>query len=294
MKNKNGLCYIDNIEERIHSMNLNSKQQRLIDALKADHMIFVYSMGKAGSTTIYESLNNAGIPSLHFHGFDYNNSVTKTHNYKKYSLSEGGKFLSKRRMVKYLIRNLSLTKNKLIHGKVKMIIPFREPLSRSISTLFQNLELRIYQNYREEKYDITDDLFLEKLLYTQIGTNVINWFDFAVKKSIGIDVYQYPFNKEKGYTIIKEGKYEILLLKMEKMSQCEKEIGQFLGLDDFKLINSNIGNNKWYQPVYEKFKNEFVPNEEYLNKLFDSKYVRHFYSEEEIKQYRNAFKRHMK
>ena len=46
-----------------------------------------------------------------------------------------------------------------------------------------------------------------------------------MKEVFGIDVFAYPFDAEKGYTLIKEGNIELLLMKMEKLSELENVIG---------------------------------------------------------------------
>ncbi|MFW6173773.1 MAG: putative capsular polysaccharide synthesis family protein [Elusimicrobiota bacterium] len=58
-----------------------------------------------------------------------------------------------------------------------------------------------------------------------------------MKKNTVIDIYRYMFPKEKGYQTIKEGSYELLILKIEILDESiEKAIIGFLDLDDdFKL-----------------------------------------------------------
>ena len=98
----------------------------------------------------------------------------------------------------------------------------------------------------------------------------------------GIDVFEYPFDKEKGYSIIKKDNIEVLLMKLEKLNGLEQIIGRFAGAPHFKLINANIGEKKQYAYLYKDVKDTMkIPRE-----VFDFYYkgnprMDHFYSEEE-------------
>jgi hypothetical protein len=48
------------------------------------------------------------------------------------------------------------------------------------------------------------------------------------------------------------------------------------------LVNSNIAINKSYSDIYRQFLDSIVLPDFYINKMYTSKYMRHFYSEEEI------------
>ena len=65
-------------------------------------------------------------------------------------------------------------------------------------------------------------------------------------------------------------------------SKKEHLIKGFLNLESFKLMNSNVGDNKEYGDLYSQFKKSFKPSSDYVNKLLDSRYVKHFYSNYEI------------
>ena len=73
------------------------------------------------------------------------------------------------------------------------------------------------------------------------------------------------------------------MLKLENLEQCAREaFAEFLDLEDFELINRNIGSKKIYAPLYDAFKRHAVINAGYVNNLYDSAYMRTFYSAGEI------------
>ena len=43
----------------------------------------------------------------------------------------------------------------------------------------------------------------------------LQWFDLELKKATGINVYNYPFPKHKGYMTIEENNIELLIMKLE-------------------------------------------------------------------------------
>jgi len=47
----------------------------------------------------------------------------------------------------------------------------------------------------------------------------------------------------------------------------------------------NTSDDYWYKPVYYKFKKMFIPNEEHLQKLYGSKFMKHFYTDKEIENF---------
>ena len=77
------------------------------------------------------------------------------------------------------------------------------------------------------------------------------WFDNELKRHFGVDVYQYDFDKERGYSTIQKGDVEVLIIKFEKMKEVgEKCIGEFIGDTNFKINDYNISKDKWYSPLF--------------------------------------------
>jgi hypothetical protein len=109
-----------------------------------------------------------------------------------------------------------------------------------------------------------------------------NWFDNEIKAVLGIDVYKHPFNREKGYSIIKQDNIEVLVLKLEKLNTLESVIGEFVGVSDFKLVNINEANSKPVKYLYKNVRESIkLPR-----KIFDFYYkdnprMNHFYTKEE-------------
>lgn len=145
--------------------------------------------------------------------------------------------------------------NIIKNREVNLVVGVRDVISQNLSTLFQLCDVN--ENY----YDIEEfwqgggdvqEIFDKHVIHNRpevqcwyefakkrIGYNYLvqDFFDQEFKKFWGIDIYQYPFDKEKGYSIYKINNVNILIYQLEKMNALEKEIGEFLDIEDFKLIH---------------------------------------------------------
>jgi hypothetical protein len=84
----------------------------------------------------------------------------------------------------------------------------------------------------------------------------------------------------------------VLLIRLENLNSCAGEaFKKFLNIDNFTLVKENIGSQKAYAPLYEKFKKVIVLPDSYLKKFYNSKFMLHFYSEKEIKNFMAIWRR---
>ena len=162
-------------------------------------------------------------------------------------------------------------------NRIKIITLVREPVGRNLSEVFQNLSpSRIHE------------MNLEQLISSQLfeGRRLFDWFDIELKEYIGIDIYAHPFDREKGYTIIKQGNVEVLAIKLEKLNTLGNVIGEFIGAKQFKLKNANEGDVKSYKYLYNNVKDAIrIPRD-----IFDIYYnnnakMDHFYTEAEKEEF---------
>ena len=82
----------------------------------------------------------------------------------------------------------------------------------------------------------------------------------------------------------------MLLIRIENLDQCANTVfKQFLDLDDFKLVQANIASDKIYAPLYKAFKRSVRFPEDYVREMYESAYARQFYSDEEIRGFRQGW-----
>ncbi len=105
--------------------------------------------------------------------------------------------------------------------------------------------------------------------------------------NFGIDVYQTPFPVDQGYTVISEGRINLLVLRCELDDRTKaRAIGDFLGLDEFEIVRSNVASDKSYAGQYAEFKRRIRIPPALLDQMYNSKFARHFYSSEERQRFR--------
>ena len=235
-------------------------ERRFIDGnSRMDKLILIYQPGKVGSTSLSKSLESYGKSVLHCHTLI--NADDEDGRLKKLMSQKSGKIIS-------LVR---------------------EPIARQISNMWQNLE-NIYR-YRQGA-DFAD---VESYFFGGDFENYeFQWFEWEIEKNLGINIYEYPFNRNEGYYRIKKENIELLLLKAEKLNDLEQVIGEFVQIKGFRLTNENIGDEKPYRFAYRDYKKEFSVNENKLHQIyFENEYMRHFYTKEEREGFYLKWLNHM-
>ena len=250
----------------------------------------VYQAGKVASKSIERSLTTAGYVSTCPHTMG---RLFRNHNYPNYRNANCKGFRGWVKLTKMFIkRKILLYFYK--RRKMKIITLVREPISRNISMFFQNLEIPLIHIAKNSSLTRVENTSLHRLIDEYFVSfnqkSGMDWFDNELKRYFGVDVYEYDFDRERGYSTIRSGDIEVLIIKFEKLREVgEKCIGEFIGNSDFKIKDYNVSSDKWYSPVYENFKNEVQFDENYLNEMLNNKYLKHFYTTDEIDNFRMKY-----
>ena len=265
--------------------------------------ILIYQMGKVGSSTIRSSLDDIVIdrPIYHCH-FLTKERIAKTEaDRKKFFRSERYSYLKRPWLNEFLAKQL---KSGLKGRKWKVITLTREAVSRNLSTFFENLDFKVIDEGR--RYEISSHYYkiaptivehnshdvLIKLFFEKVNHDSPNqFFDFEIKRMLGVDVLASEFPKSKGYQIYKGDLADVLLIRLEDLNRVASEaISEFLGIHRFRLLNSNIGTKKNYALVYKNFKNIIALPDDYLTRIYGSRYMRHFYTADEIETFERRWR----
>lgn len=170
-------------------------------------------------------------------------------------------------------------------GKLKVVSMVREPISRNVSAFFQFIDDYVPEYEKSSVEGLVDVFFREYPHHMPL-----TWFDEEMSPVFGIDVFEKKFSKDKGYQILGNDKVDLLLIKMEKLNECANEaFGEFLGINNFQIVSSNTGDRKRYKSIYNKFKMSINFPQTYIDKMYDSNYVQHFYKKEEITSFRRKW-----
>jgi hypothetical protein len=260
--------------------------------------LLIYQMGKVGSKTIRRSLGAFELdrPVFHVH-FLTPDRVRKTERERRKYLGTEKEHLLKHVWQYQYLRKLMA---RGLNGKKwKVVTLTREPIGRNISTFFENLDVELLdagQRYRVqsdyygfevilniEDVDELAQLFFEKLNHDR----PLEFFDEDLKRVFDIDVFASEFPKSKGYKVFEGEHADVLLIRLENLNDCARDaFKEFLNIEGLTLINTNIGSEKAYASMYKKLKESIVLSDAYVDRMYTSKYMRHFYSEEEIAAFR--------
>lgn len=191
----------------------------------------------------------------------------------------------------------------------KLVIGIREPISQNLSYMHQIAptfyDIEQYWNSQDPVQYIFDNVILDqklevKCLYNycmeKTGYNYLvqNFFENQIEKLWGIDLYEYPFDKEKGYQTYHIGQMDIFVYQLERLNSIEKELGDFFGIENFKLVSSNVASDKWYHSYYEETKRDIKLSKKYYEECFNSRYIKHFYSEKDIEKFKKRWSNNVK
>lgn len=247
-----------------------------------DDVIMVYQYGKCGSLSVYDTLKKKGKNVVHIHHITDN-------------LSEESRRINNE-LVEDLKKNIKSRKN------IKIITMVREPISRIVSNVFYLMGLEdtdwyYGMDYMKQYDNITEfvkNALCFPLLEADEDTNGFMWFENELKAITGVDVLQHEFDTEKGYSLIKQDNIEVLILQMEKMNDNVQVIGDFAGIDNLVLENTNMAENKNYQYVYAEMKKDIKIPREIFDTYYDNNpYMVHFYSEKDRKKFADKWSRHI-
>lgn len=261
---------------------ISSPLRRAVDAVRRFRLryrvgslpILIYALPKTASTSIHMSLNAVNIPSLHVHVLSPAN-ITR--------------IAAERRANGLPVRDerLSLAVHARLQRtseKVRIITSVREPISRNISAFFQ----RLSDFYGDRPpATIPANEATERFLTEYSHDVPLEWFDVEFGKVTDVSIYDYPFPYEQGWSIVRSGRFEILILRVESSDAAKKEaLSRFLGRPDIELVRSNTAEDKDYAVLYKEFRKQIRVPESYVDRMLNSRYARHFYSNAELEKFR--------
>lgn len=169
--------------------------------------------------------------------------------------------------------------------RLRVITLVREPVANNISMFFQVIDHYTGMLFEESKLDVDSliRIFLERYMHWR----PIVWLDAELKTTLGVDIYRSPFPRDLGYGTISGDRVNILILRHDLDDRTkERVIADFLDLDEFEIVRSNVASEKNYGRQYEEFMQRIRIPPDLLDQMYNSKYARHFYSSVEIEQLR--------
>ncbi len=284
------------IEQFRNKWTKSAKAQEITDSQNSAPMnaawlrapVIIFQPGKVGSMSVLASLRKR------YKEIGLETPVYHTHRLEK--IDERIEF------VKIARNDPSNTIKKLIESKElrnqidsqpeqpwNVLTLVRDPVAQRISALFQLIHEYI-PNWRKKLE--TGDLTLadlQKMLFEKEEFDIQGldrWFDEQIKPIWGIDVYQLPFSCEKGYQIYRPNeKINFMIVRLENLDTVAgTAFDEFVGLQNFSIVKTNIGEEKPYNNLYKQFKQQPIPKD-YLEVTYSTRYARHFYTQSELENF---------
>ncbi|MCA9563472.1 MAG: hypothetical protein KC561_08280, partial [Myxococcales bacterium] len=201
--------------------------------------VLIYQMGKVASSSIYKALSPlSGLDVYHIHRIALPNIISVA----KLNLRRG--------LVPRVSPHAGLLRHRLrrAHGcPIYVISMVREPVGRNLSAFFQNV-------LRSREAADVDASSVERLRSTFLESYShdvpVTWFDREFRPVIGVDVYDYEFDREAGFARFDSGPYRILLMRHDLgPDEVRAHLEDLLGREDFELGVANRGADKRYGDV---------------------------------------------
>jgi len=161
----------------------------------------------------------------------------------------------------------------------------REPLARSASDFFQSGE----RWGRLGDVDATTAAF-ERFAAHQGVPPTTSWFDRELLPSLGIDVYDHPFDPDVGVGTIDGPTSRLLVLRHESLDAAPAALARFVGHPgEIALPRENVGARKAYSELYDRVLRQVRFDERTLDLAYESQFARHFYSDAERAAFRERW-----
>ncbi len=246
------------------------QQELQLKAQKKDPVL-ILTMAKVGSSSIYQSLKKqSNIPCFHIHSLNKEEEIQA-----KAICKEKGVYPGSRSPI-FILHEQLLEKQR----PYKVISLVRNPIERNISAFFEAFEIHMGISAHRFKGTLQEieDAFHEKLNHSYCK----DWFDTQFIDGVGLNIYAFDFPKVQGYKSIKSNQTNVLVLKSDLDDNLKANlVGDFCGIKNFTIKNVNITDAKKEAHLYAEFKSYIRFSKPYLESQLESKYMNHFFTEDE-------------
>jgi hypothetical protein len=162
----------------------------------------------------------------------------------------------------------------------------RNPIEQTLSAYFEN-----FAYFRKSMTG--DEADPETVFSHFIGSyphqSVLRWFDRELRAQLGIDVYKHPFDHGARYVWLRE--QGIMIFRADCPDEVKSEVLSDIFESDITVTRSNEGHSKKnIGLLYAQVKTIAAYDENFLNKMLDNRFVRHFWSEVELQNMRLSCK----
>jgi hypothetical protein len=150
----------------------------------------------------------------------------------------------------------------------------REPIARNISAFFWHID-KYYTGDAQRYTPTMAKAFVDNYQHHF----ALEWFNRELIPFLDFDVYKYPFDHEKGYSIYYPELAELMILRTEDLDRAASEaIEDFFGLADQVIGHENPTTLKPHGEAFLEFHERARFPREFVERMYSSKYAQHFYT----------------
>jgi hypothetical protein len=167
-----------------------------------------------------------------------------------------------------------------------LIAGVRDPVALYVSLGFEAWALR----------DKIDELSVECLRFWVASDPFAriwdDWFLDELGAMSGVDVYARPFPTDRGWDIYENLTARVLVIRQENLAHLPEALGALYGFEpsSFRVETCNVGANKGYASRYDLMKRTLRFTDAELDTLYESRFGRHFYTQEEIARFKSRWR----
>lgn len=267
---------------RRYQRRLKSELARVRQAFDGtDKIVLTHTYGKVGSTAIHQALGK--LPGCH---------SFQTHFISAQGVADALRTHREERDPIHMLQGDALRREIAAQPErpIRVITLVRDPVARAVSDIFENPEmLGAEMDLREMPLEKLIALAEEQVRGSMIYTE--QWFDHELHALLGFDLFSRTFDRSGGFEIFKEGRFELLAGKLERLStHGASHLGRFLGLgSDFPIPRTRARSATGEAALYDQVKRGLKLPAELLDEVYSSRVCRYFYTPEELEDFRKRW-----
>ena len=172
----------------------------------------------------------------------------------------------------------------------------REPVGRNLSNFILDIERFHIKDFfrRYEQGQVGIDEALE-IFFREFNHDAhTDWIRDELNVNFELEIYREPFDQSEGYQILHHGNVHVLIFQIERFNEVYKEALEafFKRPAPAAPLNTHISSEDAragdaYRAMLEQIR---LPQTD-IDRLYDSQYMQHFYTPEQIEGFRRKWQR---
>lgn len=256
-------------------------------SMRSSPFVLVYQQGRVGSTTVFESLRRIGLktPIYHVHTLSPSRAQRLIQDNHRQGKRVPRYLIVGRLLGVQLQRHLRNVEQGLPKKPWNVVSVFRDPISILISLHFLHPEAS-FGSIIENGANLNPDKATQQVRATlenddPNGWAICRWYEEVFERELGVDIFQHPFDAEKGYGVFQSRGLRILLLRLEDLTErFAPAISEWLEVpeDSIRLVHSNPHRGARYSDVHRYVTENLRLSREACKRIYSTRVVQHFYT----------------